>query len=205
MLRFDDRGLVPAIVQDATTGDVLTLAFMNEEALRRTIEGPDAWFFSRSRNVLWHKGETSGNYLRVEKVIADCDSDAVVVKVRPTGPACHTGQQSCFHNPLSDVTEVESVDRALGPGVLVDLVGIIEQRKKDAPAGSYTAKLFAEGTPRIAQKVIEEAGETALAAVSDPDKLAEETADMIYHAMVLLSAAGVKPEAVWKVLNARRK
>ena len=108
MVKFDDRGLIPALVQDASTGDVLTLAYMNEEALRRSLAGPDVWFYSRSRAELWHKGETSGNYLKVKEIIADCDADAVLVKVEPTGPACHTGKESCFESPLRGSRSVTS-------------------------------------------------------------------------------------------------
>jgi phosphoribosyl-ATP pyrophosphohydrolase/phosphoribosyl-AMP cyclohydrolase len=205
MVKFDDRGLVPAVVQDASSGRVLTLAYMNEEALRRTIAGPDVWFYSRSRKGLWHKGETSGSYLKVREVAADCDSDAVLVKAISTGPACHTGAESCFHNAVEGAAAPGAVEQAAGPGVLADLSAVIAERRASPPAGSYSAKLFAEGAPRIAQKVVEEAGETALAAVTDPKRLASETADLFYHALVLLEAAGVSPNDVWRELQSRRK
>jgi phosphoribosyl-ATP pyrophosphohydrolase/phosphoribosyl-AMP cyclohydrolase len=206
MVKFDDRGLIPAVVQDASSGTVLTVAFMNEEALLRTLEGPDVWFYSRSRGGMWHKGETSGNYLKVREVLADCDGDAVLVKADPTGPACHTGQTSCFHNPIVGTGGIASSERATGPGILAELAEIIERRKSDPPPGSYTARLFGEGTPRIAQKVVEEAGETAIAAVTEPkERLAAEMADVLYHALVLLSASGVPLDEVWKELARRRK
>jgi phosphoribosyl-ATP pyrophosphohydrolase/phosphoribosyl-AMP cyclohydrolase len=206
MVKFDDRGLLPAIIQDVATGQVLTLAYMNEEALRRTLEGPDVWFYSRSRGSLWHKGETSGNYLKVREVLLDCDGDAIVVKAEPVGPACHTGQESCFHNPVTDARSLGKPERAQGPGVLGVLADIIESRKMAPPPGSYTAKLFEQGVPRIAQKVIEEAGEAAIAALTEPrERLAEETADAFYHALVLLSATGVPVEDLWKELQKRRK
>ena len=206
MVKFDDRGLIPAVVQDAKTGRVLTVAYMNEEALRRTLEGPDTWFYSRSRKGLWHKGETSGNFLRVQEVITDCDSDAVLVKVEPTGPACHTGKETCFHNPVGGADELAGSERAAGPGVMAALADVIESRQTNPPPGSYTARLIEEGVPRVAQKVIEEAGEAAIAALTEPKKrLAAETADVFYHALVLLAAAGVSLEDVWRELERRRK
>ena len=163
MIRFDDRGLVPAVVQDMENGEVLTVAYMNREALRRTLEGPDVWFFSRSRHALWHKGETSGNFLRVREIAADCDRDALLVKVTPTGPACHTGQRSCFHNAV-DTADGEATN---GPGILDELFDVIADRRVNPRSGSYTSSLFESGRKRIAQKVIEEAGEAALAGVDD--------------------------------------
>ncbi len=204
---FDDRGLAPAVVQDAASGRVLTLAYMDAEALRRTLEGPDVWFFSRSRNALWHKGETSGNYLRVRSVSLDCDGDAVVVQAEPAGPACHTGEESCFHKPLDAAAfDAGEVIERQGPGELQRLFGVIEARRQDPPLGSYTAELFAGGVDRIAQKVVEEAGETAIAAVrSGGERLASEVADLLYHTLVLMSATGVPPDAVWAELRARRR
>ncbi len=152
-MRFNDRGLLPAIIQHAETGEVLTLAYMDAQALRRTLEGPDVWFYSRSRGTLWHKGETSGNYLKVHSAVADCDSDAILVKVRPTGPACHTGQESCFHNPASDTEEGHELDE--GPGVVEELFDTIRDRKLHPTEGSYTASLFgpdATASPRRSSK-----------------------------------------------------
>jgi len=204
MFKFDDRGLIPAIVQDAGTGRVLTLAYMNEEALKRTLKGPDAWFYSRSRGQLWHKGETSGNYLKVVEVRPDCDGDAVLVRARPTGPACHTGEETCFHSdPIVEVGESEA---RLGPGVLAKLWDVVQARKRDMPEGSYTAKLLREGTPRVAQKVVEEAGEVALAAALKPhEDLPNEAADLLYHLVVLLASTDVSPDEVWRVLEQRAK
>jgi phosphoribosyl-ATP pyrophosphohydrolase/phosphoribosyl-AMP cyclohydrolase len=204
LVKFDERGLVPAIVQDASSGKVLTLAYMNAEALRRTIKGPDVWFYSRSRQELWHKGETSGNYLRVRQVTADCDSDSVLVSADPVGPTCHTGRETCFHNPLSELRDGNSAQTP-GPEILGELAAVVHARRVKPVEGSYTSKLLSEGLPRVAQKVVEEAGETAIAAVARPADLAAETADLIYHALVLLEAAGVQPDAVWKVLAERRK
>ncbi len=205
MVKFDDRGLVPAMVQDASTGEVLTLAYMNEEALRRTIAGPDVWFYSRSRAELWHKGETSGNFLKVKKVITDCDADAVLVKVEPTGPACHTGSVSCFEKPLSGPDALEEIVHSAGPGVIAELMEVIEQRKRDRPEGSYTTRLFDEGKPRIAQKVAEESGEVVIASLAGSrQEIAGEASDLIYHLLVLLSASDVSIDQVWAQLRERR-
>ena len=210
MARFSDRGLIPAIVQDADTGRVLTLAYMNEEALRRTLKGPDVWFYSRSRQELWHKGATSGNYLKVQSAALDCYGNAILVQAKPTGPACHTGNESCFFTKIpdagteaSETPEAEYID---GPGVLTELLDVIEDRRRNPREGSYTGSLLAEGAERVAQKVVEEAGETAIAAVGDraPERLPQEVADLLYHALVLLSAAGVSPDTVWRELRARR-
>ncbi len=205
-LTFDDRGLIPAIVQDAANGSVLTLAYMNAEALKRTIEGPDVWFYSRSRQELWHKGETSGNYLKVKSVSLDCDGDAVVVKVDPVGPACHTGETTCFHTALDTnaFNEAESVER-LGPGELAQLFAVIEDRKVNPSDSSYTTELFRDGVDRIAQKVIEEAGETAIAGVrGNHERIASEVSDMLYHTLVLMSETELSPDAVWTELRSRR-
>ncbi|MBT3943689.1 MAG: bifunctional phosphoribosyl-AMP cyclohydrolase/phosphoribosyl-ATP diphosphatase HisIE [Chloroflexi bacterium] len=205
-LTFDDRGMIPAIVQDAGDGRVLTLAYMDAEALRRTIEGPDVWFYSRSRQELWHKGETSGNFLKVRSVSLDCDGDAVVVKADPVGPACHTGETSCFHTDLDAdaVAQAESVER-IGPGELAQLFAVIEDRKANPSESSYTSELFRDGVDRIAQKVVEEAGESAIAGVrGNHERIASEVADMLYHTLVLMSATELPPDAVWTELRARR-
>jgi phosphoribosyl-ATP pyrophosphohydrolase/phosphoribosyl-AMP cyclohydrolase len=202
MIKLDCKGLVPAIIQDATTGDVLTLGYMSPESLKRTIKEKDVWFHSRSRQELWHKGETSGNYLRVRSIKVDCDGDAVLVKVDPEGPSCHTGSKSCFSINLLKLPEFSIDDSETG--VLDGLFRVIEKRKRDLPEGSYTTSLFQKGTDRISQKVIEEAGEMALAGVrGDKEHLIEETADLIYHMMVLLSDAGVNPDEIRSSLQKR--
>jgi phosphoribosyl-ATP pyrophosphohydrolase/phosphoribosyl-AMP cyclohydrolase len=208
MIQFNDRGLIPAIVQDADSGRVLMHAYMNEEALRRTLEGPDAWFYSRSRHELWHKGETSGNYMKVAGVQHDCDSDTVLVAVNPVGPACHTGAESCFDSGVlgPDSLDTKSTARKPGPGVLADLLEVIKQRAVEKPEGSYTAELLEAGTGRVAQKVVEEAGEVAIASVSQTgEDLANEMADLLYHSMVLLASTGVPADEVWEVLAERRR
>lgn len=203
-MKFDERKLVPAIIQDANTDEVLTLAYMNDESLRRTMETGQTWLWSRSRNELWHKGATSGNTQVVVDVTADCDDDAVLVRVYPKGPACHKGEQSCFHNSIFKTDEVEpSVDFG---GQLHELYNVIESRKRDRPEGSYTSYLFAEGLDKILKKVGEESAETIVAAKNDDQqKFVGEVSDLIYHLMVLLVARGVTLEAVGLELERRRK
>ena len=203
-INLDDKGLVPAIAQDANTGDVLMLGYMSPGSVKRTLEGGDVWFYSRSRADLWHKGEISGIYLHLKSASIDCDGDAVLLKVDPDGPACHTGNQTCFFTALDEVPEFESRD--LGPGILEELFALVQDRKREMPEGSYTTELFRAGVDRISQKVIEEAGETAIAGVKeDASRLAEEVADLLYHTLVLISAAGAKPEDIWAKLRERRK
>jgi phosphoribosyl-ATP pyrophosphohydrolase/phosphoribosyl-AMP cyclohydrolase len=183
------------IVQDARTREVLTLAYMNRQSLVRTLETGQTWFWSRSRNELWHKGETSGNTQDVVSLASDCDSDAIVVLVNPAGPACHTGARSCF--------EVEHKDLN---GLLAQLYELIEQRERERPEGSYTTYLFDKGLDKILKKVGEEAAETIIAAKNDDPKLfAGEVADLIYHLLVLLVARGVSLDDVREELAQRRK
>jgi phosphoribosyl-ATP pyrophosphohydrolase/phosphoribosyl-AMP cyclohydrolase len=195
-IKFDERGLVPAIVQDASTREVLTLAYMNRESLERTIVTGETWFWSRSRNELWHKGQTSGNTQKVVELVADCDGDAIVVLVKPAGPACHTGARSCF-----DLKQ---------PGDLGDLLArlftLIEGRERDRPAGSYTTYLFDEGIDKILKKVGEESAETIIAAKNEETKpFVSEVSDLIYHLLVLLVARGVSLEDVRDELGRRTK
>ncbi|MDP6666013.1 MAG: bifunctional phosphoribosyl-AMP cyclohydrolase/phosphoribosyl-ATP diphosphatase HisIE [Dehalococcoidia bacterium] len=208
MIQFNDRGLIPAIVQDADSGRVLMHAYMNEEALQRTLAGPDVWFYSRSRQELWHKGETSGNFLKVAEVRHDCDSDTLLVKANPVGPACHTGAESCFDAGELDTDSLEAKGTGVtpGPGVLSELIEVIRQRAAEKPEGSYTVELLEEGPGRVAQKVVEEAGEVAIASVSQTDEdVANEMADLLYHSMVLLAARDVPADRVWAALAERRR
>ena len=194
-IRFDERGLIPAIVQDVATREVLTLAYMNRESLARTIETNQTWFWSRSRNELWHKGETSGNTQAVVNVALDCDGDAIVVLVKPAGPACHTGAVSCF----------DTQQPALGP-LLDELYDLIQSRERERPAGSYTTYLFAEGLDKILKKLGEESAETIIAAKNDDDaRLTAEAADLLYHLLVLLVARGVSLDDIAEDLASRRK
>ncbi len=203
-VKLDDQGLVPAIAQDVNTGQVLMLGYMNPGSLKRTLEGTQVWFYSRSREDLWHKGEISGNYLNLREAWVDCDGDTILLKVQPDGPACHTGETSCFFTPMDELPE-EYESAETGPRILDELFAVIKDRQQELPEDSYTAKLLQQGVARVAQKVIEEAGEAAIAATQgDNDNLPGEVADLLYHALVLLAAAGVSPQGVWEELRARR-
>jgi len=203
-VKLNEQGLVPAIAQDADTGQVLMLGYMNPGSLKRTMEGEQVWFYSRSREDLWHKGEISGNYLNLKEAWLDCDGDTLLLKVKPDGPACHTGETSCFYTPMEQLPDEYEVTET-GPGILSELFAVIQDRQRDPPEGSYTAKLLQEGMGRIAQKVIEEAGETAIAAVQEnKEDLPKEVADLLYHTLVLLAASGVTPNQVWEELRNRR-
>ena len=158
-IHFDEKGLVPCVVQDARTGEVLTLAYMNREALERTHASGETWFWSRSREELWHKGETSGNVQRVRELRWDCDADAILALVEPAGPACHTGERTCFHNGELEPVPAEA---------LAALERTIERRREERPEGSYTAELLAD-PGRLGEKVREEAGEVARAAAEEGD------------------------------------
>jgi len=204
-LKLNKQGLIPAVILDAETGKVLTLAYMNRQSLKRTLESGQVWFYSRSRQKLWHKGEESGNYLNVKKMHLDCDQDSILITVQPTGPACHTGNSSCFFTTLEDLPESFEYTEN-DSSVLQHIFDTIQDRAVEMPEGSYTVDLLKGGTSRIAQKVIEEAGETALAASQgDSANLPNEVADLLYHTLVLLSATGVSLQDVWKVLEKRRK
>ena len=198
-VRFDERGLVPAIVQDARTREVLTLAYMNEESLRRTLAEGQTWFWSRSRSELWHKGATSGHTQRVVEARLDCDADALVVLVVPHGPACHTGAVSCFGGE-----EVEHGAGGIGD-VLEELYGVIAARRREMPEGSYTTYLFEKGLNKILKKVGEEAAETIIAAKDeDAGALKAETADLVYHLLVLMVERGLTLAALAGELAHRR-
>lgn len=208
-VRFDERGLVPAVVQDARTREVLTLAYMNAESLGRTLDSGETWFWSRSRAALWHKGETSGHTQRVREVRLDCDGDALVALVEPAGPACHTGARACFHNSIEGApSEVETVERVAREGVargaeggaaastlgavVEGLYAVVESRRREMPEGSYTTYLFREGLDKILKKVGEESAETIIAAKNaEAAPLAAEVSDLLYHLLVLLVARGV--------------
>ena len=186
-LKWDERGLAPAIVQDAATGEVLMLAWMSRESLQRTLSTGRATFFSRSRNELWEKGATSGNTQAVRAVLIDCDADAILVRVEPAGPACHTGLRSCFFRALEGAPEAEP-----SPGqTLGGLEAVLRARQAAPPAGSYTAKLFADEALRH-KKVGEEATELVVASLRGKrDEIAHEAADLFFHALVLLRSHGM--------------
>ncbi|HEY1597636.1 MAG TPA: bifunctional phosphoribosyl-AMP cyclohydrolase/phosphoribosyl-ATP diphosphatase HisIE [Thermoleophilaceae bacterium] len=193
---FDDQGLVPCIVQDARTGEVLTLAYMNAEALARTRETGETHFWSRSRQELWHKGETSGNVQKVLRMRYDCDADALIALVDPAGPACHTGERTCFYRGDMEPTPGEA---------LATLERTIAERKAAPDPGSYTAELLAD-RPQIGEKVQEEAEEVARAAREESDeRVREESADVLYHLTVLLASRDMTLADAFEELNARRR
>jgi phosphoribosyl-ATP pyrophosphohydrolase/phosphoribosyl-AMP cyclohydrolase len=200
-IAWDERGLAPCVVQDWRTGEVLTLAYMNADSLARTVESGEAWFWSRSRQELWHKGATSRNVLTVRALRYDCDSDALLALVEPAGPACHTGERTCFHNG--------DAATAAPHEALPALERTIAARRVAAAAGddggSYTAKLLAD-PPFIGAKVEEEAEEVSRAAREETDdRVASEAADVLYHLTVLLASRGLALEDALEVLNQRRR
>lgn len=206
-IKFDERGLVPAIVQDARTREVLTLAYMNAESLKRTLGSHETWFWSRSRSELWHKGATSGNTQRVTEIRQDCDSDALVVLVEPAGPACHTGARSCFYRDIKG-TEIDlSLTRLttdLG-SVLDELYELIETRQREMPEDSYTTYLFEQGLDKILKKVGEESSEVIIAAKNDDHaSLTRESSDLLYHLIVLLVERKVRLQDIRDELIQRR-
>ncbi|MDY2609568.1 MAG: bifunctional phosphoribosyl-AMP cyclohydrolase/phosphoribosyl-ATP diphosphatase HisIE [Eubacteriales bacterium] len=197
MLKFDENGLIPAVVVDAASQKVLTLAYMNRESLKISMEKGLCCFWSRSRNALWLKGETSGNYQHIVSITADCDLDALVVTVEKDGPACHTGSDSCFENPVWQSPN-------LHPFSLQELYTLLKARKEDKPEGSYTSYLFEKGIDKILKKVGEECTEVIIAGKADDKKeTVYELADLAYHAMVLMVQMGITVEDVRNELAAR--
>ena len=211
-IRFDEDGLVPCVAQDWATGEVLTLAYMNEEALRLTRETGEVHFFSRSRGEIWHKGETSGNVQRLRQLRYDCDGDALVALVDPAGPACHTGERTCFYRELGGSAD-PAPDAPPAPGepapatheALATLERTLSSRERERPRGSYTVELL-DDPPRVGEKVREEADEVARAAAGESDeRVAEEAADLLYHLEVLLRSRGVALSVALEELNGRRR
>ncbi len=193
-LKFDENGLIPAVVQDARTHRVLTLAYMNRESLAVTLREGRTCFYSRSRRTLWRKGETSGNVQRVVRVTADCDGDALLVEVEPAGPACHTGEESCFFRPLEGAPDGGAAQARFS---LDGLYGLLLDRKAERPAGSYTTYLFDKGREKILKKVGEECTEVIIGAMKDSrEETVFEVADLTYHVLVLLAEMGVTPDEV---------
>ena len=193
-------GLVPVVAQDADDGRGLMVAWATREALEKTLETGRAWFFSRSRNALWMKGETSGNVLELVSLHADCDGDTVLARVRPTGPACHTGEETCFGEGAAPAAD----DRAASPHILTELEAVLEARRTERPDGSYTVRLLEDENLRL-KKLGEETAELVTAlAKADPDRIPEEAGDLIYHVLAALRGAGVELAEVWRVLEGRR-
>lgn len=202
VIKFDEHGLVPAVAQDAKTGAVLMLAYMNEESLRRTIDTGYATYYSRSRKTLWKKGETSGHVQRVQGILYDCDGDTLLLKVVQTGAACHTGAYSCFHNALLAPQETENNP---GAKVLQEVYNVVLDRMANPKEGSYTNYLLDKGVEKIAKKVGEEATETVIAAIKgDKDETCYEASDLLYHLLVLLAQRGITLDEVWAELASRR-
>lgn len=202
-VKFDEKGLVPAIIQDASTKEVLTLAYMNRESLDKTLETGETWFFSRSRQELWHKGETSGNTQKVVSVNYDCDQDALLVLVNPKGPACHTGAVSCFSEM---VFEGASTPALADYQILASLEKVILDRERERPEGAYTTYLFEKGVDKILKKVGEETAEVIIAAKNrDHGELKWEASDLLYHLMVLLVEQELPFKEVLLTLEERHK
>ena len=194
-LKFDEKGLIPAIVVDAVTKQVLTLAYMNEESLKISLEKKLTCFWSRSRQELWLKGETSGNYQHIVSITADCDRDALVVMVNPDGPACHLGTETCFEYPLM----IEEEDFTLDT-----LYALLQSRKEILPENSYTTYLFQKGLDKILKKIGEECTEVVIAAKGgDRAETVYETADLCYHVMVMMVELGIRPEEIRRELASR--
>lgn len=206
-IKYNEKGLVPAVVQDANTREVLMVAYMNKEALHKTIETKRAWFYSRKRQKLWQKGETSGNFLEVKNIYYDCDEDTLLLQVVPKGPACHTGNYSCFYRSLLDNQRSAVEDKVKNPlGILKELVDIIDSRFAQKPEGSYIAKLYEGGKERILKKVGEEACEVIIASMSkNKAETIYETADLLFHLLIALRFDNITIEEVMAELKRRRK
>ena len=195
-IKTNKLGLIPAIIQDNRTDEVIMLGYMNQESIDLTINSNHVWFYSRSRKRLWEKGEKSGNYLKLISLSLDCDKDTILIKAVPNGPICHTGNSTCFSN-----------DNIHKQNTLNSLIAIIKQRKEDHNPDSYTSNLLKEGMPKIAQKIVEEAGELSIASLTDKNstKIIHEFCDLIYHMLVMLEKADINIEEIWDELELRKK
>jgi len=200
-IKYDEKGLVPAIIQDIETGKVLMLAYMNEKSLNKTIETGKTWFFSRSRSKLWNKGETSGNYQTVEEIKYDCDGDTILILVKQNGPACHTGSKTCFFNTIK-----KAVNPKWDDSVLESVAAVIKNRKDNPIEGSYTNYLLTKGVDKICKKVGEESSEVIIAAKNNSkEELTYEISDLVYHVLVLMEDRGVRIEDIKNELRKREK
>lgn len=213
-ISYDEKGLVPAVVQDVKSKEVLMVAYMNKEALNKTIETGKAWFFSRKRKSLWQKGETSGNFLEIKSIFYDCDNDTLLLKVAPKGPACHTGHISCFYRSLlqnqdftcGGCTNTEHDVQENPLNILDELVKVIDSRFTEKPEGSYIAKLYSGGRERILKKVGEEAAEVVIASMSqNKGETIYETADLLFHLLIALRFDGITVEEIMTELKRRRR
>ncbi|MBM4123988.1 MAG: bifunctional phosphoribosyl-AMP cyclohydrolase/phosphoribosyl-ATP diphosphatase HisIE [Nitrospira sp.] len=205
-LKFDAHGLMPAVVQDWRDGSVLMVAFMNREAVEKTLAAKSVHFWSRSRKKLWEKGETSGHKLMLKDLFVDCDGDTILVKAEPVGPTCHTNEKTCFFQRLKDdgVVDEKKTAEAFGGGILDQLYRTIQDRKRTPSAESYTSKLFQGGIDKVLKKVVEEAGEVVLAAKGGKkEEIVYETADLFFHTLVALGYCDITPEEVYRELAGR--
>ena len=204
MLNFDEKGLIPAVVQNAGTKEVLMVAYMNKESLAKTVESGHAVFWSRSRQELWEKGATSGNYMNVEEIRADCDADCLLLLVNPDGPACHTGARSCFFRKLEN-GELKEIEKADSSDILQRLMEVTQDRKKNPKEGSYTNYLFQKGEDKILKKVGEEAAEVVIAGKNrSKSEISYETADLMYHLTVMLADNDMTWNDIFDELEKRR-
>lgn len=217
--KYNEQGLMPAVVQDAETKDILMVAYVNEESLKLSLEKEETVFYSRSRQELWHKGETSGNTQKIEEIYYDCDQDTILFLVDPAGPACHTGETSCFYRKIAEDTDAKAAEMKekeieaqnieadfVEEKVIDDLYHLILNRKEEMPEESYTTYLFEKGIDKILKKVGEESAEVIIAAKNEPEeKLVYETSDLVYHMLVLLVERGVTPAQIRKELIKRHK
>lgn len=206
-LKFDEKGLIPAVAQDAATGEVLMLAYMNEESIRKTIESGNATYFSRSRQELWEKGAQSGHYQKVQEICVDCDADAIVLKINQTGAACHTNNYSCFYRKVVDGKLVEiPTGTEMSPKILYDVYDVIVDRVKNPKEGSYTNYLFEKGIDKMLKKVGEESAEVIIASKNYVKaEVQYETADLLYHLSVVLVEQGLTWNDIFEELKKRYK
>ena len=195
-IKFDKSDLIPAIIQNHNTNEILMLGYMNQESINMTMNSGHVWFYSRSRKKLWEKGEKSGNYLKVINLTLDCDKDTILIKAIPKGPTCHEGNTSCFGE------ENKPVENTLN-----SIISIINERNENENPDSYTSKLLNEGMPKIAQKIVEEAGELSIASLTDKNKnqIIYEFSDLLFHMLVLLKKANIDIENIWDELESRKK
>ena len=202
-IKYNDRGLIPAVLQDYESGEVLMLAYMNKKSFKKTIETGKACFWSRSRQEIWLKGNTSGNYQEVQNIYLDCDGDALLVQVKPEGPACHTGEKSCFFQHLAGADKEDFAFQKKASFLQV-LSEVIAARKKELPENSYTTYLFEKGIDKITKKLAEEAAEVIIAAKNeDEEEIIYESADLIYHLLVLLESNRISVEQIFSELKSR--
>ncbi|BBN99437.1 bifunctional phosphoribosyl-AMP cyclohydrolase/phosphoribosyl-ATP diphosphatase HisIE [Sporolactobacillus terrae] len=204
-LKYNEQGLIPAIVQDAQSKEILMMAYMNKESINKSLESGETWFYSRSRQELWHKGATSGNTQKIVDWAVDCDSDTLLIKVKPAGPACHTGKYSCFVPEKTDKQEAETVGSARYE-ILAELEHVIAKREAERPEGTYTTYLFNEGIDKILKKIGEETSEVIIAAKNHSiAELEWEVSDVVYHTLVMLREQGVGFDRVLRVLEQRHR